>query len=388
MNSFKNIKRIFSDELNVIFNDHSILLTIIVAPMLYLFFLGSIYLNKEIEEVPIAIVDMDKTPVTRQLIRMVDASPKLKIVQSTGNMAEAKDLYYKMEAQGILYFPKNFGKKLKRLEGADAGLYLNNSRFMPSNTINEGVQTALLTVGAGVRIKYFMTKGLIPKLAYNEALPIRSELKPMYNTTNNYGDFLLPGLFLLILQQTLLIGLGESIASENEKYGGLKSGSKTDFVSWYLGKSGFYLLLFFAFAFFTIETGFRAFDLIPIRSTFAAWSLYVPFILATVNIGMIIGSYFKKQILLMEILAFSSYPFFLVSGYSWPAGKMILPLQFISKLIPISPMLDGIKRVFIMRGHFSDITGQVLHLWVLFGLSLIWLVYRFYVTKLKRAIID
>jgi len=380
----KKIGQIFSDELKVIFNDHSILLTIIVAPMLYLFFLGSIYLNKEIEEVPVAVVDMDKTPVTRQLIRLVDASPKLKIVQSTGNMAEAKDLYYKMEADGILYFPKNFGKKLKRLKGADAGLYLNNSRFMPSNTINEGVQTALLTVGAGVRIKYFMSKGLIPKLAFNEALPVKSELKPMYNTTNNYGDFLLPGLFLLILQQTLLIGLGESIAAENEKYGGLKSGSGSGFLSWYIGKSGFYLLLFFAFAFFTIETGFRVFDLIPIRSTFAAWNLYVPFILATVNLAMIIGSYFKKQTLLMEILAFSSYPFFLVSGYSWPAGKMILPLQFLSNLIPISPMLDGIKRVFIMRGDFLDVSGLVLHLWVLFGVSLIWVIYRFYRIRAKE----
>ena len=71
--------------------------------------------------------------------------------------------------------------------------------------------------GAGVRLRYFEAKGMTQKTAIELVEPLSAEVHPIYNTTNCYGNFLLPGLFLLILQQTLLIGFGESIAKENEK---------------------------------------------------------------------------------------------------------------------------------------------------------------------------
>ena len=48
------------------------------------------------------------------------------------------------------------------------------------------------------------------------AEPISTEVRSLFNPGGYYGDFLLPGLLLLILQQTMLIGLAESIARERE----------------------------------------------------------------------------------------------------------------------------------------------------------------------------
>jgi len=213
----KTFLKVFSRELGIIFKDHSIILTVLIAPILYAFFLGSIYLYKDADQISFAVVDMDRTPTTRQLYRFMDANQKIKMIGTLGSYEEGIDQLYKMDIQGFLYFPKGFEDEIKSLAGADVKLYLNTTRFMPSNDLNNAVQEILLTYGAGIRLRFFEARGMTQATAVELVEPLSAEVHPIYNTTNCYGNFLLPGLFLLILQQTLLIGFGESIAKENEK---------------------------------------------------------------------------------------------------------------------------------------------------------------------------
>ncbi len=57
-------EKVFSRELGIIFKDHSIILTVLIAPILYAFFLGSIYLYKDADQINFAVVDIDRTPTT------------------------------------------------------------------------------------------------------------------------------------------------------------------------------------------------------------------------------------------------------------------------------------------------------------------------------------
>ena len=53
----RNFIQIFREELTLIIKDKSILLTCIIAPIFYAFFVGSIYKEKDVANIPIAIVD-------------------------------------------------------------------------------------------------------------------------------------------------------------------------------------------------------------------------------------------------------------------------------------------------------------------------------------------
>ena len=348
-------------------DDHSILLTVIGAPILYFFFLGSIYMYKDIEKISFAVVDLDKSTTSRKLTRLLDSQQKIKITNVNYDFAEGIDLLNSMEVQGFILFPKGFEKKLKRLEGADVKLYLNNTRFLPSNTLKEEVSKLMLTAGAGIRLKYFVAQGMHPENAMELVVPIMPVIKPMYNTTNNYGDFLLPGLFLLIIHQTLLIGLGESIARKRQHgFKGLKKAwDENSFFKYFFGKTGFYILLYIAYFFFVYSVVFPAFNLPVSGSILALGIVSFVFLITVTLLTLLVASFYRSQIGYMEVMAFLSYPIFLISGYSWPVVSMPLPLQWLSKMMPISPMLESVRKLTVMGGSFEHIISPLINLLIL-----------------------
>ena len=374
----KTFLKIFSRELGIIFKDHSIILTVLIAPILYAFFLGSIYLYKDANQISFAVVDMDRTPTTRQLYRFMDANQKIKMIGTLGSYQEGVDRLYKMEINGFLYFPKGFEDDIKSLAGADVKLYLNTTRFMPSNDLNNAVQEILFTYSAGIRLRYFEAKGMTQKTAIELVEPLSAEVHPIYNTTNCYGNFLLPGLFLLILQQTLLIGFGESIAKENEKnkFSKFFAAGKNNLLQMLSGKSGFYFLLYVVYFLFFFAVVFHAFE-IPISGNLLAVAVMsMLFLFSVLFYTLFIASFFRSQKRYMEIIAFTSYPLFLICGYSWPISTMPLPIKWLSHTIPTSPFFNGFIKLSVMGGGWASVKGYAFHLIILALVSFVAVVWR------------
>ncbi|VAW29723.1 hypothetical protein MNBD_BACTEROID07-1342, partial [hydrothermal vent metagenome] len=217
MHNRQNFIQGFKEEMKTVISDHSVLLTVIAAPLLYVFLMGSIYWNKEVKQIPFAVVDLDKTPTSQKLTRLLSADPTIRIENRPSTYQEGVNEMYALKIQGFLLFPKGFEKHLLKGEGSDVKLYLNTTRFLPSNDLNRAVNTVFQTVDAGIRLHYYATKGLNKKYGMQLINPVMADVRPIYNSTNNYGDYLLPGLLFLILQQTLLIGLGESFVRRRER---------------------------------------------------------------------------------------------------------------------------------------------------------------------------
>ena len=367
----KTLLKTFSRELSIIFKDNSIILTVLIAPLLYAFFLGSIYLYKDADQINFAVVDMDRTQTTRELKRFMGATQKIKLIGTLGSYEEGVDQLYTMSIQGFLYFPKGFEDEIKSLKGADVKLYLNTTRFLPSNDLNNAIQKILLTYGAGVRLRYFQAKGMTQATAIELVEPLMVDVHPIYNTINCYGAFLLPGLFLLILQQTLLIGFGESVAKESEKNGFSKllAPGKNKLLHILAGKMGFYVLLYVGYFLFFFVVVFHAFQ-IPIKGNLLEVSLMsVLFLFSVLFYTLFVASFFHSQRRYMEIMAFTSYPLFLICGYSWPISAMPLPIKWLSYTIPTTPFFNGFIKLSVMGGSWESVKGYVIHLSVLFIFS-------------------
>ncbi len=368
------VKMLFKRELNLIAVDHSIILTILVAPLLYALFLGSIYFYKEANQIAFAVVDRDKTPTTRMLVRLLSSSPQIKFVGELDDYDNAVDQFYHMNIESFICFPQGFEKKLNKLQHADVKLFLSTTRFLPSNEVNKAVQKIMLTAGAGVRLKYYTAQGINPKLALEMVMPLQADVRPLYNPTNNYGDFLLPGLFLLILQQTLLLGLGESVSHDGEKkqYKKLLASGILKYMG---GKTTFYLMLYIAYFFLFRMTVFPLFDL-PVKGSHSAvMAMSFLFISTIIFMAVLIGSFIKDQKRYMEILAFSTYPFFLISGYSWPVSNMPVFMQWISYAVPTTSFFKAFIKLSIINGSWVHIIPQFINLLILcvvFGALTFW----------------
>ncbi len=385
MKKLKEIKNIVMAELNMVIEDHSILLTVIIAPLLYAFFLGSIYIKKDIDRISFAVVDMDNSATTMKLTRLLSASSKIDVKGKLHSYEEAIDLMYKQKITGFLLFPSGFEKELMKLEGADVQVYLNTTRFLPSNDLNKSINMVMLTAGSGVRLRFFASNGINPKVGMKLINPILPEVRPIYNPTNNYGDFLLPGLLFLILQQTLLIGMGESVAKDNES--GKLDGyiqTKNGILNYMLGKPAYYLFLYFSYFMIFFFGVYRVFGLHVTGNIAALFTIGMIFVMVLSVLAILLGTFIKSQIRYMEIMAFTTYPFFLTSGYSWPVTAMPEPLQWLAQIIPTTHFLHAGTRLVVMGGSWGDVASDIYKLLLLLGTFTLLTVWRLWSLRNKQ----
>jgi ABC-2 type transport system permease protein len=367
MEKGKNKRSVFRNELERVLSDHSILLTVLIAPLLYAFFLGSIYYKKDIDRIEFAVVDYDNSATSRKLTQLLRANPKIHVIGYLEDYHAGVEKLYNLEIQGFLIFPKGFEKEAFRLEGAEVALYLNTTRFLPSNDLNKAVNMVMQTAGSGIRLKYFVANGKNPQQAMELINPVLADVRPIYNPLNSYGGFLLPGLFFLILQQTLLIGLGESVSRDKEK-GILNSvlAAGGGVATYLFNKTAYYVLLYSAYLVLFMAVVFPFFEIPVAGAIIPTFTISLLFLMTIMLMAVLIGSFVNSQIRLMEILAFTTYPFFLISGYSWPVSAMPEPIQWMSYLVPTTPMLEAMSKLFIMGGGWIDVLGSFQHLLILF----------------------
>ncbi len=350
-------------ELGIISGDGSIILTIFIAPFLYMFLLGTIYQYKDIDSVNMAVIDMDHSQLSRTYIRFIESSQKVHVSNTPTDFEQAKDLFYRFKVFGVLVIPKGFEKEVMTLKGTNTTLYLNNSRFLMSNEINKAVQKVSLMLGAGVRLKYFESTGVNPREAMEIVMPVKPEINFVNNIFNNYGYFLLPGLLFLIIQQTLLVGLGESVSIEREE--GILAAWLTkerSILASIVGKNAFYFALYLAYSLLAFTAIFPFFTLPVKGNLFALALLIILFIIAMLLFVNLLASFFKKQIVYMEIVAFTSYPIFLIVGYTFPRYALPAVYKYFSYILPTTPFMESLIKLTQQGAKFSYVSNNFLFL--------------------------
>lgn len=371
----KEVLEILKREIRNVSKDSSLFLILLLAPILYAFMYGSIYLNKGEEKVRLALIDNDGTAISRTLTQQLNSTPMIEIVPSS-NISEAQEKMFQGEVQGYFYIQSGFEKNIFSLKQTNVNLVLNASRFLPSSDLLSTATKVCLTVGAGVRKTYFNKQGMGEDEAMKMTNPINMDYRPLYNSGMTYGAFLLPGLLAIILQQTLLIGVAAAFTSEREekKLLNLYQISKQSISKMIFGKSLLYFIVFMIFGFFFSVVNFSVFD-VEVRGNYFDLAVVSALFIATIIVfGMLIGSFFKTKLFTFQVLVFSSYPIFLITGYSMPYQALPRFVQMLSDMLPTSPFLKTYISIVQAGGSLSDNLNSVIHLvilWIVFELLLI-----------------
>ncbi len=382
----KHFKEKIISEINFIRKDLNIILIILSAPLFYALFYGSIYLNKSEKNVPVAVVDLDKSELSRAIVKSLNNHQLINVEYSLADLQSAKSLLLESKVHGIILIPNDFSKQIKSRKGGDINLFLNTTRFLVSNDINKAVNEVISTYRYGIRLKYFETKGINKTQALNYVEPVRPAIHSMFNVTESYGDFLIPGVLILILQQTLLIGLSESIAKEREinSFSTLTNGNI--YIN-LMGKAAIYIFIFSAYALFFFSVILNLFGLEYKGSIISGTVLTLLFFLSIAEFTLFIGSFFGSKKSALSIIAFFSYPIFLISGYSWKLSSMPQYLRPVSNLIPSTPYLSGMTRLITSGAGFGNIFPEfiILSAQIILWYILIQIRYKKLLTKLREV---
>ncbi len=133
-----------------------------------------------------------------------------------------------------------------------------------------------------------------------------------------------------------------------------------------LGRTLFYLGLYAVHAVFYFGVLFHLYGF-PQRAHPAALSLFLlPFLLATIFLGLALSAVFRKRETAMQALLFTSLPAVFLAGFSWPLEAVPGWLAWAARLLPSTSGIEGFLRLSQMGTALRDVRFEWLFLW---GLS-------------------
>lgn len=353
-------------ELKSTVKDEGVLIFFLLVPLAYPLLYSWIYNNEVVRDVPVAIVDLSHTASSREFIRDFDAAPDVKAAYYCNSLDEAKNLVGKQAVHGVLYFPSNFDETLNRGEQAHVGVYCDMSLMLTYKAIYQTAQAVALEMGADkVKTHSFSFTKRDEELTTE---PMIVDAEPIFNTTGGYGNAILSGVLILILQQTLLLGIGLSAgtARENNRFQDLVPIGKhyDGILKIVFGKSFCYFMVYCVMAAYVTMAvpHFFSFTMLA-RPTDLFW-LLIPYLLAVIFFGMTLSCLVRYRENVMLLVVFTSIPFLFLTGASWPQSSIPGIWQGFSWIIPSTFGVRGYLRIASMGGTINDILPEVRALWI------------------------
>ncbi|MBO4315030.1 MAG: ABC transporter permease [Prevotella sp.] len=358
---------IWAKEMIATVKDEGVLIFFILVPLAYPLLYSWIYSAELVREVPVAVVDMSKSNMSRTFIRNYDATPDVKVSYHCNNIEEAKQLIGNQVVKGILYFPADFEKNVIRGKQSTLSVYCDMSIMLYYKAIYQAATA--VSGAANTKIQLHNTPGNYT--THDEELstrPLDIHEVPIFNSTGGYADFLIPGVLMLILHQTLIlgIGLGSGTARETNRYRDLVpiSHHYNGIFRIVLGKSLCYFMVYAIMGAYLTLVVPKLFGFAQIIGGKELLGLMVPYILATIFFGMMISCTIRYRENVMLIVVFASVPLLFLSGISWPQTDIPGAWRAVACIFPSTFGIRGFVRLNSMGATLADIKLEYQALWV------------------------
>ncbi len=367
-------------EVQNLVKDEGVVIFFFIVPLLYPLLYSWAYNNETVREVPVAVIDHCNSNMSRTFIRNYDASPDVKVSYYCTNLDEARLLMSKQKVYGIIHIPSEFSSNLNRMEQSHISVYCNMGFMLYYKAIFQAATSVATDMNSKIQISKagnfteYEDEILTQPLAYEEV--------PLFNSAGGYGSFVIPGVLILVLQQTLLLGIGlaAGTARETNRYRNLVPVSRHyhGIFRIVLGKSACYAMVYAIITAYEVLVVPRIFNFIHIGDPAAIFAIMVPFILACIFFGMLFSCVIRYRENVILLIVFTSLPFLFLTGISWPQSNIPGVWQGISWLIPGTFCVRAFIRINSMGATLRDVGFEYTILWlqVIVYFFLACLVYR------------
>lgn len=355
--------------LQAICADKGVLLLLAIAPVLYGFFYPWPYTNQVVTRVPVAVVDLDHSSLSRQITRFASASPRLDVRWVGSDVQAAQQALWAGDIEGFAVLPPDLKRQVVRGQSAVVRVEGDGAYALLNKAVLYGFAEAVGTVSAGVEIRKLQAAGQSARQAAGSRNPVGTQMLPLFNPTEGYGSYVVPAVALLILQQTLLMGAamlagtwveaGQYRASPAQWLGRIAA----------LSSVGVLAGLFYLGWEFTVQDFPRGGN--P-AGALVLLALYMP---AVACWGCVLGLWFADRERSMQVLLLTALPMAFLSGFSWPAEALPWPLQTARWLVPSTAGIQASLQLNQMGASLGDVAGLLVLLLALalgFGALLLW----------------
>ncbi|QHI72370.1 ABC transporter permease [Aminipila terrae] len=324
-------------------------LIILLVPIAFTILFGGMFSPVFVQNIPIAIYDMDQSPKSRQVIDNFYDSPTLSITEDISSVDEIKEKLLLGEIHGAIIIPKDFGKDLNGKKGAKAVVFMDNTNFMYGNNVMSAINTIFETVNAGVQMKYLEGGSLVPYQAQQSVYTLNLVDRVLYNPQLGYFYYLFPGLISIFAQQAFLAAGVPILVEEKNRLRDLPMGLSKEFVNVKMSLMVRRFMLMSGLSVMSTMACLRiAMKMLgfPMEGNIFVLILFqAVFLGAMTGMALVIASIFEQVAHAVQFTMFLTIPTFLSCGFAWPEYMMAPGFADVIKVIwplyyYITPMKD------------------------------------------------
>lgn len=355
-------------EFKTIATSYSILLVLIGGIFIYGLLYNYMYQPNLIRNAPIVVVDLCKSPLSREYSRLLQASPQVEIYSFAPDIESAKEMMKKQVTGGIVYIPEDFDRRVGRGEQSVFLAMGNTSAFLNFAAIQEATAGAMVELDGRHRADMVVFLPLLTLYAMSQAQTINIVGTPLFNYTEGYGSYLIPAVLIIIIFQTLMMIIG--MITGGERYektilyytkNGLGFGNISAII---ISKTFTYTVLYAIFAYFLIGLLPKIFSIPAIGNQWDVVMILIPFFLASCFFGFTCSLVYADSESPILMIAFFSVGLVFLSGISYPLELMPWYWKAVHYIIPAPPGVLAYVQVNSMGASLSEVKTQYITLWI------------------------
>lgn len=377
---FANLAAVWQREFYLIFHDAGVLLFFFFLTFAYPVIYTIIYNPEVLENIPIAVVDKDRSVQSRELSRMIDATQGMEVFNTVPNMQDARQLMNEKKVYGILEIPTDYGKKLARNEQGVVTFYSEMSLLLRFRTFVSALTDVQLAAGTKVRQGTVDMLGL-PAEGMNK-MPVDSEAIMLGDPTQGFASFIIPGILILILQQSMVLGVTMLAGGSKERrrrFGGIDPESvNAGPLTTIWGKTLCYVILYIPVCVYVLDIVPLMFNLPHIGDIRQMMLFVVPMLFASAFFGQTLSVFVTERESSMLVIVFTSVVFLFLSGLTWPRYAMNDLWLWIGDAIPATWGVEGFIRMNSNGSPLWEESHPYTMLWVL---AAIYMTTAYFITR-------
>lgn len=382
---------IWKDELKNVFKDSGVMIFFFLVPFIYPLLYAFIYNNEVVHNAKMVVVDQSDSYLSREYIRKVDATADVKVVAVCSDMEEAKRMMDAKEAYGILYFPSEFSKNIHKGKQATVSLYCDMSALLFYKAFLLATTEVSLEIGKELRAHNNPSSTIEQeKITIN---PIPYESVALFNSQNGFASFLVPAILILVIQQTLILGIGMlgGTAREKNRFHSLVPVSRhfNGTLRIVFGKSLTYILLYIVVCIWALGVVPKLFSLPQVGEPWTVMLFVLPYLFASIFLSMTLSGFMTSRESPMLVFVFTSVILLFISGVSWPKEAIPPFWKAIGYLFPSTPGIQGFIRINTAGASLNEVAHEYRTLWIQAGIYFITacIIYRYQIMRSRKLII-
>lgn len=318
---------------------------VIIAPIMQLTVLGYAA-TTDVRDVPIAIVDADRSTASRDLVQRFASSANFKIVGMPGSTSDIDRYLDHGEAWMVISIPANFGQAVSAGRSATLQIAADGTDSN-STTVAMGYAQTLIA-GYSQDLAAQMVR-LKPDATSAPLALVTPEIRVWFNPRLESRDFMIPGIVALLLLVVTTNLSAMAIVREKE-IGTLEQLSVTPLARWELitGKLLPYAVIGIIDVVLVLVVAINWFE-VPMRGSITLlFGMCLIYLLSTLGLGLFVSTVSQtQQQAMMTSIFFFLMPMIYLSGFIFPIENMPAWIQPFTYLIPLRYFLEIVRGIFL-----------------------------------------